>query len=319
MNDESAAVLPITLDAGAVTLEPVKDGEVLPPAKPKRPKSKRLKDTAQWPALHPELWDLSRLLPSARNARIHTPKQVKAIAESMRQFGFVVPLLVDEVGEIIAGHGRTLAAELLKMPQAPVVIAKGWTEEEKRAYRVMDNQLTLAADWDIEKLKIEVGDLAGFGFDVEFMGFDADKLAITLDPAAGDDANDGDGVNGDHKSGGDRGELLSMINIAIADPRHECKLGDHYELRAGDQVHDLLCYGVIGDWKHWLPHLTQNLDQNPVFCPFPGSFVPFSSKAAHHRLVMVQPNLYLAGHILDRWTEVHGSKSVVRVTRIAED
>ena len=174
MSDEPIAALPITLEAPALA------GEVTPPAKPKRPKSKRLKDTALWAAMTPELWDLSRVLPSALNARIHTAKQVKAIAESMKQFGFTIPIL------------------------------------------------------------------GAVGFDAEFMGFDLDKLAITLDPAKGEDPNDGDGVNGDHKSGGERGELLSLINIAVADPRHECKLGDHYELRAGDEVHDLLVFGVIG-------------------------------------------------------------------------
>ncbi len=312
MNEAALATVP-------VTLEPPIDGEVLPPkAKPKRPKSKRLKDVASWAAMTPELWEVDRLLPSARNARLHSPAQVKAIAESMKQFGFTIPVLVDETGDIIAGHGRLLAAQLLKLAQVPVIIARGWTEEEKRAYRLMDNQLTISGEWDIDKLKIELTDLQGLGFDVEFMGFDADKLAITLDPAKGEDPNDGDGVNGEHKSGGDRGELLSLINIAVSDPRHECKLGDHYELRAGDEVHDLLCYGVIGDWKHWVQHLIGNAE-NAVFCPFPGSFVPFSTKAKNHRLVMVQPNLYICGHILDRWTEVHGSKSVVRVTRIAED
>ena len=314
MNDEPTAVLPITLEAPTAPLE----GEVTAPAKPKRPKSKRLKDTALWAAMTPELWDLSRVLPSALNARIHTAKQVKAIAESMKQFGFTIPILVDEAGEIIAGHGRALAAELLKLTQVPVLVARGWTEDDKRAYRLMDNQLTLAADWDVDKLKIELSALGAVGFDAEFMGFDLDKLAITLDPAKGEDPNDGDGVNGDHKSGGERGELLSLINIAVADPRHECKLGDHYELRAGDEVHDLLVFGVIGDWKHWVPYLMQSAE-NAVFCPFPGSFVPFSTKAKNHRLVMVQPNVYIAGHILDRWTEVHGSKSVVRVSRIAED
>ena len=91
MSDEPIAALPITLEAPALA------GEVTPPAKPKRPKSKRLKDTALWAAMTPELWDLSRVLPSALNARIHTAKQVKAIAESMKQFGFTIPILVDEM------------------------------------------------------------------------------------------------------------------------------------------------------------------------------------------------------------------------------
>ncbi len=290
-------------DASGETAAPVKPAG----GRPKRRKSRL--DPKDWAALTTTMRPTAELVPSARNARTHPPAQVRQIAESIKRFGWTVSILVDEAGEIIAGHGRVLAAnDILHLAEVPVAVLAGLSESEKAAYRVLDNQLTIAGGWDVDLLRVEI-DTAGLdGFDSGFMGFRDGELEGLLDPPKGDDASD-NGVNGDHKSGGERGELLSLINITVADPRHQCEFGDHFELRCEGQAHDLLCVGVMADWRHWSPLL----QGDAVFCPFPGVFVPFSTKAVKHRLVMVQPNVYVAGHILDRWTEVHGSRSVKRL------
>lgn len=120
------------------------------------------------------------LVPYARNARTHSAEQVSQIAASMREFGWTSPILIDEDDGIIAGHGRLLAAEKLKLPEVPVIVAKGWSEAQKRAYVLADNKLSLNADWDTALLKIELSDLQTGGFDLSLTGFDALEVSGLL-------------------------------------------------------------------------------------------------------------------------------------------
>jgi ParB-like chromosome segregation protein Spo0J len=101
-----------------------------------------------WPADRTEKWAVERLVPYARNARTHSPAQVDQIAASIREWGWTNPVLVDEAGTIIAGHGRVLAARKLRILDVPVMVAAGWTEAQKRAYTIADNKLTLNGGWD---------------------------------------------------------------------------------------------------------------------------------------------------------------------------
>src|SRR3954469_22554956 len=99
----------------------------------------------QWPADKVERWSLDRLIPYARNARTHSDTQVAQIAGSIKEWGWTVPVLVGEDGVIIAGHGRVLAARMLGVHDIPVMIARGWSEAQKRAYVIADNKLALNA------------------------------------------------------------------------------------------------------------------------------------------------------------------------------
>ena len=132
------------------------------------------------PADKVEHWDITKLVPYARNSRTHSDAQVAQIAASIKEWGWTTPVLVDEDGSIIAGHGRTLAAQRLKMTQVPVMVAKGWSDTKKRAYIIADNKLAMNAGWDAEMLKIELGALDAAGFNLELTGFTGDDLTQAM-------------------------------------------------------------------------------------------------------------------------------------------
>lgn len=128
------------------------------------------------------------LVPYARNSRTHSDEQISQIVESMKEWGFTMPVLVDEHGGIIAGHGRVLAAKRLEMAEVPVIVAAGWTEAQKRAYVIADNKLALNAEWDEDMLAAEMAALDKLGFQLDLIGFDAEEL---LDLLAEDDGKGG--------------------------------------------------------------------------------------------------------------------------------
>jgi DNA modification methylase len=139
-----------------------------------------------WPADNVERRAIASLVPYARNARTHSEEQVAQIAASMREWGWTNPVLVDEEGTIIAGHGRIQAAQKLGLTEAPVMVARGWSESQKKAYVLADNQLALNAGWDVEKLAVELGDLSGAGFDLNLLGFsDAELAKLTAEKTEG--------------------------------------------------------------------------------------------------------------------------------------
>ena len=109
---------------------------------------------ARWPADAVERRSVTALLPYIRNARTHSDEQVAQIAASIREWGWTMPVLVDEAGTIIAGHGRVLAAQRLGLREVPVMVAAGWSEAKRRAYVIADNKLALNAGWDEELLSL---------------------------------------------------------------------------------------------------------------------------------------------------------------------
>jgi site-specific DNA-methyltransferase (adenine-specific) len=140
-----------------------------------------------WPADAVERWPVDKLVPYARNSRTHSDSQVAQIAASIKEWGWTTPVLVSEDGTLIAGHGRVMAARKLGLSEVPVMIARGWTEAQRRAYVLADNQLALNAGWDMDLLSIEMQDLNADGFDLSLIGFD-DKM---LDALLADKIEDG--------------------------------------------------------------------------------------------------------------------------------
>jgi ParB-like chromosome segregation protein Spo0J len=149
-----------------------------------------------WPADKVERWAIGRLIPYARNARTHSDEQVAQIAAWIREFGFTVPVLVDEQGTLIAGHGRVLAAQQLGITDVPTMVAREWTPAQIQAYRLADNKLALNAGWDPELLRLEVGELKLSGFDLSLTGFgDLELKDIMADRTQGlTDPDDAPGV-----------------------------------------------------------------------------------------------------------------------------
>jgi DNA modification methylase len=129
-----------------------------------------------WPADRVERRPVGALAAHARNARTHSEAQIGQIAASIRQWGWTVPVLIDEAGTIIAGHGRVLAAQGMGLVEVPVMIARGWSDEQKRAYLIADNKLTENGGWDAALLRVEMADLAALGFDTLLTGFSAREI-----------------------------------------------------------------------------------------------------------------------------------------------
>lgn len=135
---------------------------------------------------------VSELVPYVRNARTHSDEQVAQLAGSIKEFGWTNPILVDDDGGIIAGHGRLLAAQRLKMDEVPTIQIGGLSEAQRRALVLADNKLALNAGWDIDLLKVELGDLNEQGFDIALTGFSVDELSKLLAPAGTEGLTDPD-------------------------------------------------------------------------------------------------------------------------------
>lgn len=121
------------------------------------------------------------LIPYARNSRTHSDAQVTKIAASIKEFGFLNPVIVDGQNGIIAGHGRVMAAKKLGLEEVPVIEASHLSEAQRRAYVIADNRLALDAGWDEEMLRVEFAELGGLGFDLELTGFSVDEMANIFD------------------------------------------------------------------------------------------------------------------------------------------
>src|SRR6267378_1987267 len=130
------------------------------------------------------------LRPHPGNARTHSRKQIRQIADSIRHFGFTNPVLIGEDGEIIAGHGRVEAAKLLGLDSVPTVRLAHLNAAQRRAYVLADNKLALNAGWDRELLAIELQGLIDLDFEVELTGFSPTEIDLVLDEAR-ESATDG--------------------------------------------------------------------------------------------------------------------------------
>lgn len=168
--------------------------------------------------------------------------------------------------------------------QLVIVKRQDISSEDPRAmeYAVLDNRTSeVGLQWDADVMQA----MAGFGVDLTTM-FHPDELAEVLMPSG-----EGGSVPSD-------GSLLSLVEVTIDEPQHKVHRGDIWILNE----HILVCADVMKDWPIWSSHLQPGV----LFVPYPGPFVPLTEKAHSIPLVMVQPDPYIAGHLLDRWTAIHG-------------
>jgi DNA modification methylase len=124
---------------------------------------------------------LDKLIPYANNARTHSPEQINKLRSSIREFGFINPIIIDRDFGVIAGHGRITAAREEGITELPCVFADHLTEAQKKAYIIADNRMALDAGWDEEMLRVEIEFLSEMAFDLSFTGFDADELSKLFD------------------------------------------------------------------------------------------------------------------------------------------
>ena len=159
-----------------------------------------------------ELISIDDLIPYARNSRTHSDEQVSQIAASIKEFGFTNPVLIDDDGGIIAGHGRCMAARKLKLDEVPCIRLTGLTEAQKKAYIIADNKLALNAGWDDEMLAIEIQELQEMDFDIDLTGFTGDEVNELLDL---------DNEDFEPELNSDDREPIRNMTFTVSDEQHE--------------------------------------------------------------------------------------------------
>ena len=140
-------------------------------------KSKPLQAVGPW-----ELWPIDKIKPYPNNARAHPPAQITLLADILRKHGPDQPIVVDEDGIILKGHGRLLAAAEANITQFPVIQRCGMSQSEKSAMRIADNAIALLSTWDADLMKTELEALQLSGYDVALLGFDGFQLAEFMTP-----------------------------------------------------------------------------------------------------------------------------------------
>jgi hypothetical protein len=174
----------------------------------------------QLPPLKVSYKDPARLRPRDCNPRTHTPKQIRQIAASIKEFGFINPVLIDGSGGIIAGHGRVEAAKLLGMADIPAVCVGHLTPAQIRAYVIADNRLAELAGWDRKLLALEVQELSvELDFDVAITGFETAEVDLLIGELGKEMPDEADVVPG-----------IDCTRPAISQPGDLWRIGDHYLL-----------------------------------------------------------------------------------------
>jgi len=166
-----------------------------------------------------ELWSVEKLVPYARNPRTHTDEQVNEIADSILEFGWTNPILIDRDSGIIAGHGRLFAAQKLGLNVVPVIELTHLDEVQRRAYLIADNKLALNADWDEKLLTEELKALEKSDFNLELTGFTEEELSVYL--------------TGDKPDGPDEPQAPEPMDEPVSWASDLWILGDH-RLMCGD-------------------------------------------------------------------------------------
>lgn len=160
--------------------------------------------------------DINNLIPYVNNARTHSDEQILQVASSIKEFGFTNPVLIDEQGGIIAGHGRVMAAKKLGLTEVPTITLANLTEGQKKAYVLADNQIALNSGWDLDMLRLEIETLAELDFDLNLIGFDENVIEKLLDvDAEMPDLPDGDRDPFQQKTFSLHDEQASIIDDAL--------------------------------------------------------------------------------------------------------
>ncbi len=240
-----------------------------------------------------------QLLANPKNFRIHPSMQQAALGGSLNTLGWISEVIVNRTtGHLVDGHLRVVMALRNSEPFVPVTYVELTELEESQALLSLDPIAAMASTdaAQLQALLDAVGETATDAQVKEFlkgMQAEADELA----------EYGGDGTPAGEKSDG---SLLDLLSITISNPVHQVNAGDVWTI--GNHI--LVCAQVISQWQLWKPYLD---GEDTLFCPYPGPFVPLTLAAEKRALLMVQPDDYVCGHILDRWAEVKGEDTIRRV------
>lgn len=260
---------------------------------------------------HLEYLPLSQIQRAVHNPKRHATDR---IAGSIGRFGLgEVPMLDERTGRLVAGHGRyddLLARH--EQGQAPpdgvlvgddgewlMPVLRGWrsrSDADAEAYLIASNRTTELGGWDDTELADMLSRIGAAEPElVDVAGYSGTELADLL---AAIDSAGGDGEPSDEDDG--RSDLLALAGVTIGEPRHQPETGQRWALGP----HRLVIADLFTDHALWAPML----DEGTVFLPYPTMLAPFSKKAEQSRVIMVQPDTYIAGHMLDKWLAVTGIK-----------
>ena len=183
------------------------------------------------------------LTPDPENARVHGPRQIARIADSIAAFGFNVPIVIDGNGAVLAGHGRVLAARRLGLSEVPTIALDHLSEPERRAFMIADNRLAELASWDDRRLGVELKALKSLDLDfsIEATGFELDEIELEIDPGI---------KSGGSRAPGKRPAAASPKASAVAQPGDEWTLGPH-RLLCGNDVRSTTLTAIDAAIRRW--------------------------------------------------------------------
>ena len=184
-----------------------------------------------------QLVDINKLVPYANNARTHNKEQILKLRSSLREFGFVNPVIIDREYNVLAGHGRIMAAKEEGITEVPCVFADHLTEAQKKAYILADNRMALDAGWDEELLSVEMQELQELGFDLSMTGFDEKELTDLL------------GADADGEAKEDDFDLSAALEKAAFVQRGDIWTVGRHKLMCGDATSAEDVSALMGDTK----------------------------------------------------------------------
>lgn len=233
----------------------------------------------------------------SQNARKHSKTNITAIEKSLKQFGQRKPIVVDKNDIVVAGNGTLEALRNLGWAEVEVVrIPDDWSDAQIKAFAVADNRTAELAEWDNENLLKALLEIDEAGL-LTASGYIEDELK-TLTKEVGDKADNEEA----------RGELLGLLNVAYGEPNHIVVKGEVYEVGH----HVLVIADIMDGWKQFTPYLKDEM----LFLPYPGPYAALATKLLKKPSVMVQPNEYLAGHLLDKYASIYGEGEIRKVKSV---
>lgn len=263
-----------------------------------------------------ELVGLNTLRLDPKNARTHSERNLEAIKESLSKFGQRKPIVITHDGMVVAGNGTVEAAQALGWTQISATrIPDDWSKQQITAYAIADNRTAELAAWDTEILVPALLDLDEAGM-LEWTGFTQheltnwDSLGLDKPGLGGGDApldDNGEDIDPDEE----QGSLLALADVTVAEPKHQVEHHEIYMLTMPkhDVTHVLVVANVMKEWTLWADYL----QGEAIFVPFPDPFITGTDVARKQPLVLVQPDHYLAGHVLDKHAAFYGEEFVARV------